>query len=438
MERPILLMGMGHRARNLPMNHVPFRQDSNFLYCTGCKEANSALILYRGESILFLEDHPVEDALWHGSVSSLEERRVQYGVDRVLPHTELEQFCATIPNCATLAVADLAVNQRAQKITDLALSFGHEIGDLELIDALILLRRKIQDEELQDIRRTMPITRAAHIAAMRATRPESHERIVAAAFHHELAKVGLESAYRSIVTVHGEILHNEHYRHSLKSGQLLLLDGGAESSSGYATDITRTWPVDRMWEDRQLRAYKAVLAAQEAAIAQVQVGNRYRNVHDAASSVIAEFLKAEGLLRISTQEAVSSGAHALFFPHGIGHLIGLDVHDMENFGDRPAYPPGRSRSEQFGTAYLRLDLDLEARMLVTIEPGFYVVPSILQDERLRSRFHDAYHWDRVAQWEGFGGIRIEDNVLCTTEGPDVLSQSIPKHPTEIDACRMEV
>jgi Xaa-Pro aminopeptidase len=271
---------------------------------------------------------------------------------------------------------------------------------------------------------------------MRATHPGSHERLVAAAFHYELAKDGLDSAYQSIVTVRGEVLHNHDYINPLREGQLLLLDGGAEARSGYANDITRTWPVSKQWTERQRRTYCAVLEAQEASIAQVIAGNRYRNVHHASSHVIASFLSDEGLLRISSEEAVERGAHALFFPHGIGHLLGLDVHDLENFGDRPSYPVDRSRSDQFGTAYLRLDLDLKSNMLVTVEPGFYVVPSILHNSNLRAQFRDAFHWDRVEGWEGFGGIRIEDNVLCTESDPEVLSASIPKTPEEIDAVRM--
>lgn len=432
---PILLMGNGYRARNLPMNRLPFRQDSSFLYCTGCLEPNSALVLVDEESILFLEDHPDEDALWHGETESLEERRVRYGMDRVLPITALEEFCSSLSSCATIAVADEQVNRRAQKIVGYPLSFGKELGDDALIDGLIALRRILLDEEISIIRKTMETTARAHVAAMRATKEGGHERLVAAAFHYELAKDGLDSAYHSIVTVRGDILHNESYTNSLHSGQLLLLDGGAEAVSGYANDITRTWPVAREWTGMQKRAYEAVLQAQKESIAQVVAGNRYRNVHDASSRVIASFLRDEGLLRISVQEAVERGAHALFFPHGIGHLLGLDVHDMENFGDRPSYPSGRARSEQFGTGYLRMDLDLEPGMLVTVEPGFYVVPSILNNRTLRDRFHDAYQWEKVDKWRGFGGIRIEDNVLCTLGAPDVLSSDIPKEISDIDAIR---
>ena len=152
--------------------------------------------------------------------------------------------------------------------------------------------------------------------------------------------------------------------------------------------------------------------------------------------MIASFLKEEGLLKISVEEAVERGAHALFFPHGIGHLLGLDVHDMENFGDRPSYPEGEKRSDQFGTSYLRMALNLEPGMLVTVEPGFYVVPSILNNHTLRERFKNAFDWEKVETWNGFGGIRIEDNVLCTEGEPDVLSSNIPKEIEEIDEARL--
>ncbi|MAA78725.1 MAG: Xaa-Pro aminopeptidase [Deltaproteobacteria bacterium] len=432
---PILLMGNGHRARNLPMNRIPFRQDSSFLYCTGCHEPNAALMILDGESILFLEDHPPDDALWHGPTASLEDRKVVYGVDRVEPITSLEEFCSSISAISTIAVADEQINSRSSQIVGSPLSFGADLGSISLIDGLIAMRRILLEEEIVAIRKTMETTRRAHIAAIQATEVGGHERLVAAAFHYELAKDGLESAYHSIVTVHGEILHNESYQNPLCAGQLLLLDGGAEAKSGYANDITRTWPVSREWTPKQTRAYSAVLQAQKDSIAQVVAGNRYRNVHDASSRVIASFLRDEGLLRISEEEAVERGAHALFFPHGIGHLLGLDVHDMENFGDRPSYPVGRSRSDQFGTGYLRMDLDLVCGMLVTVEPGFYVVPSILNNRVLRDRFYDAYDWEKVEEWTGFGGIRIEDNVLCTQGVPDVLSSDIPKEIEEINTIR---
>ena len=433
---PILLMGMGERARNLPMNKVPFRQDSSFLYFSGCKEPNASLLMYQGESLLFLEEHHPSDVLWHGSVPSLEERRLHYGVDKVYPNTELEQFCSSLPLCQTIAIADFKQNQRGAHLTQQELSFGKEIGNNELVMAIIKLRRLLKPQEITIIEQTLEVTRKAHRAAMKATVVGGHERLVAAAFHYELAKAGLSSAYHSIVTVRGDILHNDSYINPLEEGQLLILDGGAEAESGYATDITRTWPVSNTWTHQQRAAYNAVLKAQEAAISKVHSGTRYREVHHAACLTLAEFLYSEGILRVKPDIAVEHGSHALFFPHGIGHLIGLDVHDLENFGDLPAYPSSRARSIQFGTAYLRLDLDLEPNMLVTIEPGFYIVPSILNNAELREHFKDDINWAKLEQWKGFGGIRIEDNVLCTDGAPRVLSHAIPKEIDDINRVRL--
>jgi len=284
------------------------------------------------------------------------------------------------------------------------------------------------------MRTTAAVTDRAHRAAMAATRPGAHERDVAAAFEDVVLRAGLTTAYPSIVTVRGEILHNFHYVNPLEDGQLMLLDGGAEAASGYATDVTRTWPVSGSFTPRQRAAYDAVLEAQLEAIDRVRAGTRYREVHTTASLVLARFLVDEGLISGSPEDAVATGAHALFFPHGVGHLIGLDVHDLENFGDRAAYAAGRERSEQFGTGYLRLDLDLQPGMVVTVEPGFYVVPAILGDALLRERFATQVDFDAAASWAGFGGIRIEDDVAVTSADPEVLTGNIPKAVDDLLPC----
>jgi len=197
-------------------------------------------------------------------------------------------------------------------------------------------------------------------------------------------------------------------------------------------DITRTWPVSGTFTPRQRAAYDAVLAAQLAGIAAAQVGVRNRVVHDASSRVLTEWLCSEGLITTSPDLAFERHAHALFFPHGIGHHLGLDVHDLENFGDRSSYPPGQGRPEPFGTRYLRLDLPLKADWVITVEPGFYVVPAILEDPDLVAQFGDIVDFDKARSWYGFGGIRIEDDVLITPDGPDVLT-AVPKHPDEVEA-----
>jgi Xaa-Pro aminopeptidase len=248
-----------------------------------------------------------------------------------------------------------------------------------------------------------------------------------------LAARGLVTGYQTILTVAGEVLHNHSYRNTAEAGQLLLLDGGGEVESGYTVDVTRTWPVSGIFDPRQLSAYEAVLASNLAATAHARVGVRYREVHDTASRVLAEWLRDEGLLTCSIDESIESGAHAVFFPHGVGHLLGMDVHDLENFQDLPAYPPGQGRPAQFGTRYLRLDLPLQAGWVVTIEPGFYVSPAILRDQGLRETLGTRIRWDRAEAWIGLGGIRLEDDVLVADEGPVVLTGAIPKDVRTVQA-----
>ena len=425
-NRPILLMGNGERARNLPMATVPFRQDSSFLYFTGCTIPGAALLLENGRETLYLPVPAEDDALWHGAVHSIEEMAEEFGFSCARNVLHLEDDTKKISSIETIAIPDLAQTQRAQRIYGKPLTYGQNNGSGALIDGIIEMRRILDPKEVAEMRRTMVVTEAAHRAAMAITRPGVHEREVAAAFHHVVERAGLNTAYSSIVTVQGEVLHNFRYINVAQRGQLMLLDGGAESDSGYATDITRTWPVSGTFDARQKAAYNAVLSSQIAAIDKVRPGVRYREVHMTASRVLAEYLVDEGLLTCSVEDALETGAQAIFFPHGVGHLLGLDVHDMENFGDRVAYPSHRNRSDQFGTGYLRLDLDLEPGMCVTVEPGFYVVPAILHNASLREKFNTQVDFARAEEWVGFGGIRIEDDVLVTSDAPDVLSQNIPK------------
>jgi Xaa-Pro aminopeptidase len=428
----VLLMGNGERARNLPMNKVPFRQDSTFLYFTGCDVPGAAALLVDGRYELFLPEPAADDPLWHGTVPSLAELGAKHGADAVFPEAELASRAARLQP-RTLAVADDARCAVAASLAGAPLRYGELNGDDELIDAVIALRRVKEPAEIAELREAARITALAFRTTMRATRPGSHERGLWTLFEAVLRMGGCTTGYDTILTQSGEILHNHAHSQELWAGRMLLLDGGGEVASGYGVDITRTWPVTGRFDTQQKAAYEAVLEAQLASIALCTVGTRYREVHDRSCLILARFLCDEGLIRGTPEAAVESGAHALFFPHGVGHLLGLDVHDLENFGDRPAYLPGVGRPEPFGTRYLRLDLPLEAGWVVTIEPGFYVVPAILRDPELRDRFSGLVDFDRAAQWVGFGGIRIEDDVHVTAAGPEVLTQTVPTRVAELEA-----
>lgn len=432
-QGPILLSGCGERARNLPMNKLPFRQDSTFLYFTGCALPNAALVIVDGESTLFLPKPDDGDALWHGEVDDFDTLRRRFGVDAVADIADLGAEVQRLQP-RTLAVADESINARVGEWLGCALHFGRRYGDDALVDAVIAMRRAKAAAELHELRLAALDTAAAHRAVLGATRPGGHERALAALFEAVLTMRGSVPGYGTILTQSGEVLHHHGHEAALEAGRLLLLDGGGERvDSAYGADVTRTWPVNGRFDARQRAAYDAVLEAQEAAIAKVRAGTRYREVHDTACRVLARWLADEKLLRVSPDESVEISAHAVFFPHGIGHHLGLDVHDLENFGDRPSYPPGQGRSPLFGTAYLRLDLPLEPGWVVTVEPGFYVVPAILRDRALRERLGKAVDFDRAASWLGFGGIRIEDDIAVTDGDPENLTAAIPKQAADLEA-----
>ncbi len=437
LRRPVLLLGNGVRARNLPMTALPFRQDSTLLYFIGCELPGVAALIDCDVTTLFAPLPSADDALWHGPTDGPEALRDGLGVDQIRPTSELHDAVRALMKAgrrpAVLAVADEARNALGTSLTGTPLAFGTEHGDPDLVAATIAMRRTKDADELAAMRMAAAHTRDAHLAVARALHPGGHERTLAALFEAVLAARGCSPGYATILSRRGEILHNHRHDAELRAGALLLVDGGGEVASGHGSDVTRTWPVGGVFVGRQRAAYEAVLAAESAAIARCRPGVRYREVHDVASLEIARFLADEGLLRVSPEDAVAEGAHALFFPHGVGHHLGMDVHDLENFGDLPSYPAGVGRPEAFGTCYLRLDLPLEPGWVVTVEPGFYVVPAILSDAKLRDRFAQMVDFNRAADWLGFGGIRIEDDVVVTGGSPENLTADIPRTIADIEA-----
>lgn len=429
---PILLVGNGERQRNAAYE-LPFRQDSTFLWATGCTQPHAAALLEGPRCTLFVPAPSPDGALWEGRVEGLEAIRDRLGVDEVKPLSELEATCRARQPRLALAVADAEATALAARLTGLELAWCRQPGPAALVQAVGALRNAKAPEEIAELERAAAATEATFKACMAATAPGQTEAGMGALFEGVLAMQGCHTSFPTISTVRGEVLHNRHRVNTLEAGQLLLMDGGAEVPSGYAADVTRTWPVSGRFSPRQRAAYQAVLAAEEAAIHHCAPGVRYREVHFAAAQVIARFLADEGLVTCSPDAAVEAGAHALFFPHGVGHLLGLDVHDLEDLGDAVAYGAGRSRSPDFGTRFLRLDLDLEPGLYVTVEPGFYIVQPILEHPELRERFAGLVDFERATGWYGFGGIRIEDDVLITTSGQRVLTAGIPKTVDAIEA-----
>lgn len=425
-------------SRNYPANHHPFRASSHFLFLTACNRENSFLLLDRDVATLLTEAPDRDDALWHGPRPSLEAVREEEGVDEVRDVAELASIVGPIASrVGVLAPQDVATRSKLATVLGRSLEPSAPGGELGARDAAarsaMFETRLVHDDAARDQMRAAAVASSqAHIEGMRATRAAERESEIEAAITCVLRRYGMQHAYGPICSVHGEVLHSRKSHNRLRPGDLVLVDMGGETPEGWASDITRTWPVSGRFTKTQSAIYDVVLAANQRCIQAVRPGASYRAIHELAKRTLVEGLVSLGIFKGDVDGLLERGAASLFFPHGVGHLLGLDVHDMEDFGDFAGYAPGRSRSSRFGDRYLRLDRDLQPGMAVTIEPGFYQVPGILGDASLTGPLGDDLDRDVLARYADVRGIRIEDDVLCTEGDPEVMTRSCPKTTKEIE------
>ncbi|MBE9121695.1 aminopeptidase P family protein [Tychonema sp. LEGE 07199] len=428
---PVILWSGRSIPRNYPALTFPFRASSHFLYFAGLQLENAAIRLESGKLELFLDDADPSSTLWHGEMPKRAEIAELIGADAAFPMTELK---ARSTNAATIALQDSLTLLQQSQILDrpLAPSKSPTGIDLELTQAIVSLRLSHDAASLVELRQAAAVTVAAHKAGMAATGNARIEAGIRAAMESVIISENMTYAYPSIVTVQGEVLHSEHYHNPLQTGDLLLADVGAESSMGWAADVTRTWPVSGKFSPTQRAIYDVVLAAHDACIEKVSPGVEYQDIHLLAARIMAAGLVDLGILQGNVEDLVEMDAHALFFVHGIGHLIGLDVHDMEDLGDLAGYAAGRTRSSRFGLGFLRLNRVLCPGMLVSIEPGFYQVPAILNNSENRAKYKEFVKWDELEKFADVRGIRIEDDILVTEEGREVLTGKLPAKAQEIE------
>jgi len=435
LNRPIVIFAGQPRARQYPTNMHPFRAGSNYLYFGGPPMAGCALLIEPGSDgengcTLVRPVVGFDDAVWTGEPPTDDAFAAAAGVCTgalLAPDQVGDRFSGRI--AAYIAPPCLPTVEWAK-------SLGLQPADPDEIQTIIDLRLIKDEHELKAMRFAAKVGVEAHRAAMRATKPGRGEADVAAAFLQVLTAHRCIESFSSIVTVHGEVLHSEGNPNQLEAGRLLLVDAGAEEPGGYASDITRTYPVNGEFTPIQRQLYDTVLRAERAAIAACVPGKRYRDVHDIAARAICEGLVQAGVLKGDPAELTARCAHTLFFTHGVGHLIGLDVHDMEDFGDQAGYASGRKRRPEFGNKFLRLDRDLAPGMTVTIEPGFYVVPVIWRNEEFIAPFADVVNRKTIAAFvkAEFGGIRIEETVhVRASGGPEILSADLPNDADAVAA-----
>jgi Xaa-Pro aminopeptidase len=435
----ILWLGHTLQPRNYMDNPFPFRQNSSFLYYTGLPEPDLALLSYpeRDYDILFSRPTTMDDIIWSGAGQERMNMARQAGIETIEDIGRLGVYL-TKAQSQKLTIHYLPPYQASSlfRIAELLVIEPSEVtaGASQRLKEEVVRQRSIKSElEIREIEEALRVTAHMHCRAMAVTKPGIYEYEIAGEIQAVALRANCQQAFPPIVTVRGQVLHNHSHDNLLQDGQLLINDSGAESPSGYAADITRTFPVNGRFSATQKEIYETVLAMQLGAIEAIKPGIAYREVHLHACRILAERLKAIGLMKGDPASAVEAGAHALFFPHGLGHMMGLDVHDMEDLGDVVGYPKGEARSSQFGLNFLRLSRPLEEGFVLTVEPGMYFIPALIDRWAEERQHKDFIAYERLDAYRTFGGCRIEDDVLVTKKGARVLGPGIPKTVAEVEA-----
>ncbi len=438
-EGLLLFLGNQESPMNYPANPYHFRQDSSFLYFFGLDSPDLAGLIdtEEGQDLLFGDDFSVDDIIWMGDRPGMQERAAQVGINTVLPRAKLnEALKDAVRRGRKIHFLPPYRPETILRLHDLLGIHAEKIKDYvseALVMAVVAQRSLKSVPEIEQIELALEATHAMHTTAMKMAKPGVKESEIAGVVEGIALSHGGNIAFPVILTVNGQILHNHDHGNTLEAGRLLVNDSGAESPLHYASDITRTLPVGGRFTSQQSEVYSIVLEAQAAAIGRIRAGVMNKEVHLQSVRVIAEGLKGLGIMKGDMDEAVHSGAHALFMPHGLGHMLGLDVHDMEDLGEKyVGYDKTVRRSDQFGLSFLRLAKKLRTGYVLTVEPGIYFIPALIDKWLKEKKFPDIIDYERVNRFRNFGGIRIEDNVLVTEDGCRVLGKPIPKSIAELE------
>ncbi len=439
-----LILGNVDSPMNCLGNTFQFRQDSSFLYFFGLDFQGLAGIIdfESGEDYIFGNDAQIEDIIWMGPQVSLKENAAKAGINNTAPFNKLFEFIAEVIKqgrkvhfLPPYRAENKILLEQLLGISSLRIS---EYASIDLIKAIVALRSIKEPVEIQEIKKACAAGYEMHVTAMKMAKPGVWEQKIAGTLEGIANSNGGMVSFPVILSQNGETLHNHDHSLILKEGRLMLTDAGAESGLHYASDFTRTVPVSGKFTGKQREIYEIVLAANNKATELIQPGVTYLSVHLAAAEVIASGLKQIGLMKGNVKEAVKNGAHALFLPHGLGHMMGLDVHDMEDLGQIfVGYDDETRPVDQFGTAYLRLGRQLQTGFVITNEPGIYFIPALIdkwQSEKINAEF---INFEKVNQYRDFGGIRLEDDILVTESGGEIIGQRVPIEPDEIEKIMSE-
>ncbi|MCF8325482.1 MAG: aminopeptidase P family protein [Leadbetterella sp.] len=428
----ILFLGNNEAPMNYTDNTFRFRQDSSFLYYFGINLTGlSALIdIDNDQEIIFGHEFSIDDIIWIGPHESLASLALKVGVEKTISPSEINNYISK--NALHFLPQYRFDNQiflselLDQKVSELKPS-------LSLIKGVIAQRSIKTAEEILQITEAVNITRQMHITAMKSTSAGKMEYEVVGKILETMHAHNAELSYPVIFSVNGQTLHNHFHGNKMQAGQLAINDSGCETEMGYAGDITRTIPVSGKFTQKQKDIYETVLEMEVSSIENLKTNLKYRDVHLHANKILLTNLKSLGLVTGSVEDMLTQGVGGLFMPHGLGHMIGLDVHDMEALGENHVgYREGLERSTQLGLKSLRLAKELEAGHVITVEPGCYFIPELITKYKAEGKFKEFVNYSKLEDYLDFGGVRIEDNVLITESGYEILGEAIPKTTDEVE------
>ena len=435
----ILILGNPEASYNYPANTYHFRQDSNFLYFFGLDHPDLAGVIDidNNQDYIFGNDVDLDDIIWMGPQPFMKDRATEVGIKNTQPLNKLLDFIKSAISKGRKIHFTSPYRGKTylqlEGLLDVPSSEIKNKASIELIKGIVKLRSVKDKFEIAEIEKAVDIAYEMHTTSMRMAIPGRIEREIAGTIEGiSLAKGGPVS-FPIILSVNGETLHNHYHGNVLQTGRMMVTDAGAETTMHYSSDITRTVPVGGKFNQRQKDIYEIVLAANMKTIEATKPGISNKELHLLAAKTITLGLKDLGLMKGNVDDAVKEGAHAMFFPHGLGHMLGLDVHDMEGLGENyVGYDDEIKRSSQFGTAFLRLGRKHQPGFVFTIEPGIYFIPALIDKWEKEGKYKDFINFDKVESFKDFGGIRIEDDILVTETGYKVLGKPIPKTVAEIE------
>lgn len=438
----IVLPGNEDVGMNYRDNVYHFRQDSTFLYYTGIDRPDLLFVIDIDDNseVLFGDDLTVDQIVWTGPVDTLSSVASKAGITSIEPYSRIgdvlkkameqkQPIHFLFPYRGEIAI-------RLSEWLSIPWQSLQEKASLSLTNAIIAQRSYKTQEELTELDKAVDLTSAMQLKAIQLSRPGITEYEIAGQLEGVAISGGGHLSFPTILTVNGQYLHNHAGSNILKSGQMVMCDCGAETAMHYAGDMTRTFPVDKRFTARQREVYDIVLNAQQSAVDALKPGVLFRDIHFLACEKLADGLKQLGLLKGDTKEAVSIGVHTLFFQCGLGHMLGLDVHDMENLGEEHVgYTDTLKKSTEFGLRSLRLARKLEERFVLTIEPGIYIVPELIDVWQAQGRHKDFINYEKVNSFRSFGGIRIEEDYFITASGSRLLGKPFAKTANDIEGLK---